>query len=177
MKIVTPTFSNTGMYLLETMVTLGIVAILFSIALSNYQPLLINTRLVNHITKINRAISFTRLKAITHSENVTLCRLKSNQCVSQSWHEELTIFSDNDKTGVLDGEDKVLFNIGPTHPQDMLSYPRTFLTFRNDGTPMGFHNGTFVYCPEYEKASHQGLAISISYTGRTKVKDTSRCLE
>ncbi len=166
-----------GTTLIETMTVVAILSILCHVALFNYQPLLINNRLDNHITKINRAISFTRLKAVTHSENVTLCPLKNNQCIRNNWHKELTIFTDSDEIGVLDGTDKVLFNIDRTHHKDMLTYPRTFLTFRNDGTPLGLHNGTFLYCPEYEKASHKGLAISISHTGRSKVKDTERCLE
>lgn len=169
--------TSTGTSLLEVMVTLSIISILSSLALFNYQPMIVNNRLDNHITKINRAISFTRLKAILHSENVTLCRLKNNQCISQSWHQKLTVFTDNNEVGTLDGKDRVLLHVDSTHQQDMLTYPRTFVTFRNDGTPMGFHNGTFVYCPEYEKANHSGLAISISYTGRTKVKDTDRCLK
>lgn len=171
-------FSATyGTTLIETMVLLAIISVMCHIALYNYQPLLLNNRLDNHIAKINRAISFTRLKAVSHSENVTFCRLNNNQCIKHNWHKELTVFTDNDEIGVLDGSDKVLLKVEPTPHQDMLTYPRTFLTFRNDGSPMGFHNGTFLYCPEYEKASHQGLAISISYTGRVKIKDTQGCLK
>lgn len=139
--------------------------------------LLINNRLDNHIAKVNRSIGLSRLNAISYSANVTLCALKNDQCNDENWHKKLTVFTDANEIGVFDGKDTILFHIEPTHKQDMLTYPRPFITFRYDGTPIGFHNGTFIYCPEYKKASYEGLAISISYTGRTKVKSTSKCQE
>lgn len=166
-----------GTSLIESMVVLSIIAIMCHIALYNYQPLIIENRLDNHIAKINRAVGLSRLSAVSHGSNVTLCALKHNKCEANQWHKELTVFTDSNKLGVLDDDDVALLNVDATHLQDKLTYPRTYLTFRNDGTPMGFHNGAFVYCPEYEKASHAGLAISISYTGRTKIRNTEKCLE
>ncbi|MFT6788279.1 MAG: type IV fimbrial biogenesis protein FimT [Pseudoalteromonas rhizosphaerae] len=166
-----------GTTLIETMVVLSIMSIMCHLVLFNYQPLLINIRLDNHIAKVNRAIGLSRLSAVSYGANVTFCALKNNQCHSDNWHKELTVFTDTNKVGKFDGKDKVLFYIEPTHSEDMLTYPRPFITFRYNGTPMGFHNGTFIYCPKYKQASHKGLAISISYTGRTKIKNTSKCQE
>ena len=166
-----------GTTLVETMVALSIMSVMCHFILFNYQPLLINNRLDNHIAKVNRAINLSRLNAISYSANVTLCALKNNQCYNDNWHKQLTVFTDTNELGVFDGNDQTLFYIEPTHPQDMLTYPRPFITFRYDGTPMGLHNGTFTYCPAYKEASFAGLAISISYTGRPKVKSTSKCQE
>jgi len=40
---------------------------------------------------------------------------------------------------------------------------------------MGLGNGTFIYCPEYSKASLKGLAIRVSPIGRVRLIDTDRC--
>jgi len=174
---VTYTKLNKGTSLIETMMVLSIIAIICHLAIFNYQPLLVENRLDNHIAKINRAVGLSRLNAVSYGSNVTLCALKNNKCIASHWHQQLTVFKDSNKVGVFDDDDVALLYIDAVHQQDKLTYPRAFITFRNDGTPMGFHNGTFVYCPEHEKASHEGLAISISYTGRTKIKNTSKCLE
>ena len=169
------TAPHLGTTLIETMVILCILSIIGHFALFNYQPLLVNNRLENHTHKLNRAIGLARLNAMSRSANITLCALKNNQCNKDSWNKQLTVFTDHKDLGVFNDGDTALFHIESTHQQDMLTYPRPFVTFRFDGTPKGFHNGTFIYCPEYKKASHPGLAISISYTGRTKIKNTMKC--
>ena len=58
---------------------------------------------------------------------------------------------------------------------DMLTYPRHSVTFSPAGMPMGLGNGTFIYCPEYSKASLKGLAISVSPFGRVRLIDTDKC--
>ncbi|MEM5550022.1 pilus assembly protein [Pseudoalteromonas sp. NEC-BIFX-2020_002] len=164
-----------GTSLIEMMTTLALLAIICHLALFHFQPLLVKNRLDNHTAKVNRALGLSRLNAIAYNSNITLCGLANNKCDQQLWHKEITVFTDSNDIGVLDGTDTALFTIESTHQQDMLTYPRRSVTFRNDGTPMGFNNGTFIFCPEYKKANLDGLAISVSYTGRIRTKDTKKC--
>ena len=62
-----------------------------------------------------------------------------------------------------------------THEFDSLEYPREALTFRPDGSLNGFQNGTFIYCPNSDKANLKGLALSVSQTGRIRIKSTDKC--
>ncbi|MGB2707488.1 MAG: pilus assembly protein, partial [Pseudoalteromonas nigrifaciens] len=64
-----------------------------------------------------------------------------------------------------------------THEFDSLEYPREALTFRPDGSLNGFQNGTFIYCPNSDKANLEGLALSVSQTGRIRIKSTDKCQE
>ena len=49
------------------------------------------------------------------------------------------------------------------------------ITFRPDGSLNGFQNGTFIYCPNSNKANLEGLALSVSQTGRIRIKSTDKC--
>jgi type IV fimbrial biogenesis protein FimT len=87
----------------------------------------------------------------------------------------VSLFIDNDKSTSLDDDERLISTFEHTHPSDSLEYPRDAITFRPDGSLNGFQNGTFIYCPNNEKASLEGLALSISQTGRIRIKSTNKC--
>jgi type IV fimbrial biogenesis protein FimT len=87
----------------------------------------------------------------------------------------VSLFTDNDKSTSLDNDERLISTFEHTHPSDSLEYPRTAITFRPDGSLNGLQKGTFIYCPNSEKASLEGLALSISQTGRIRIKSTNRC--
>ncbi|MCF7500489.1 GspH/FimT family pseudopilin [Pseudoalteromonas sp. L1] len=164
-----------GTTLIESLVVLSILAILLNIALFEYTPLLAKNRLENKMQEIRRALGVSRHNAQTNDAFITFCALKDNHCNKDYWHKSLTVFVDNNEIGVLDSNDTIILELEAVNRLDQLTYPRHAITFRPNGTPMGFNNGTFIYCPEYKKASLKGLAISLSFTGRTRLKDTDKC--
>ncbi|WP_199524766.1 GspH/FimT family pseudopilin [Pseudoalteromonas sp. bablab_jr011] len=175
MKTLNTLHHRNGATLIESLVVLSIVAILMNIALFEYKPYLAKSRLENRTHLVKRALSVSRHNAKTHSTYVTFCGLQENQCNREHWHKALTVFIDRGDIGVLDEGDTIIWELEAVDKLDMLTYPRHSITFRSDGTPVGFNNGTFVYCPEYKIASLKGLAISISSIGRIRLKDTNKC--
>ncbi|GKW52094.1 hypothetical protein NCCP2140_11470 [Pseudoalteromonas sp. NCCP-2140] len=167
-------YKKRGAALIEIMIVLSILAILLNIALQEFKPFLANNRLENRITLIQRALRIARSNAETSNSVITFCALVKNQCDREYWHKELTVFVDNGDIGVFDERDTVIFRLEAINKQDMLTYPRNSVNFRPDGTA-GFNTGTFVYCPEYKKASLEGLALTVSQPGRVRLKDTDRC--
>ncbi|MBB1478348.1 MULTISPECIES: GspH/FimT family pseudopilin [Pseudoalteromonas] len=177
MRKITQRNPNYGTTLIEIMVVLSIIAIITNLALFHVQPFLVKTRLENYTQQIKRTLSLARNKAISLNSQITVCALESSICDSNSWHQGLTVFVDKGKIGVFGADDTVIFVTAAINESDMLTYPRNAVTYRPDGTPRGFNNGTFVYCAEYESATLPGLAISVSTTGKTTLKDTKECQE
>lgn len=167
-------FSSDGFTLIELMVTLIIVTIISQIALWYSSDFLAQNRLENHINLLHKHINYGRLYAIENATYVTLCGLRDNQCEPEQWHTQLSLFIDKDKSTTLDDDELVLSTFEKVHEADSLDYPRNAITFRPDGTLNGFQNGTFIYCPN-NKANIEGLALSVSQTGRIRIKSTDEC--
>ena len=124
---------------------------------------------------LHQNMSYARLYAIENRSYVTLCPLEDNKCVKNNWGEQISFFIDNNKSTSLDEDGLILSTLSHTHISDSLEYPRDAITFRPDGTLNGFQNGTFIYCPNKEKANLEGFALTVSQTGRIRIKSTDAC--
>lgn len=175
MKLIISAHKNGGVTLLELLVTISVIAILSQLSLWFFPDFLALNRADNQINLLHRNINYARLYAIEHNSYVTLCALKNNECIEDDWDNLVSLFIDNDKSTSLNDDERLISTFEHTHPSDSLEYPRDAITFRPDGSLNGFQNGTFIYCPNSEKANLEGLALSISQTGRIRIKSTNRC--
>lgn len=164
-----------GTTLLELLVSISIMAIVSQISLSFLPNFLALNRANNQISLLHRHITYARLYAIENNSYVTLCALEANECINSNWHNQLSIFVDKDKSATLNNDDKIINIFEHTHNADTLEYPRNAITFRPDGTLNGFQNGTFVYCPNSEESALEGVALSVSQTGRIRIRSTDKC--
>ncbi|HCP97775.1 MAG TPA: pilus assembly protein [Pseudoalteromonas sp.] len=175
MRLNTGCHPHSGFTLIELMVAIVVFVIVAQISLWFFADFLAKNRADNQISLLHRNINFARLYAIEHDSYVTLCALKDKQCSEGEWHTGVSLFIDNDRSTSLDDDELLISTFEYTHNADTLEYPRTAITFRPDGSLNGFQNGTFVYCPNSDKASLEGLALSISQTGRIRIKSTNKC--
>ena len=159
------------------MVTVAIVSIISQLSMWFYPDFLANNRLNNHINLLYRNINYGRLYAIENDTYVTLCALKKSKCIKDEWQGQVSLFIDKDKSTTLDDDELLLSIFEKVNEADSLEYPRSAITFRPDGSLNGFQNGTFIYCPNSDKANLEGLALSVSQTGRIRIKSTDKCQE
>ena len=175
MRYITLSHNVVGMTLLEIMVCITIFAIISHLTLSFSPDFLALNRASNQMNLLHRNINYARLYAIENGTYVTLCALKNNECVVDYWDDQVSLFIDSNKSTSLNDEELLLSTFEHTHHADSLEYPRNAITFRPDGSLNGFQNGTFIYCPNNDKANLEGLALSISQTGRIRIKSTNKC--
>ncbi|MBB1289604.1 GspH/FimT family pseudopilin [Pseudoalteromonas sp. SR43-6] len=166
---------NKGVTLLELMVSMAVVSIISQLSMWFYPDFLAKNRLDNHVNLLHRNINYGRLYAIENGTYVTLCALKGSQCTKDEWDGQMSLFIDKDKSTTLDDDELLLSTFEDVHDADTLEYPRNAITFRPDGSLNGFQNGTFIYCPNSNKANLEGLALSVSQTGRIRIKSTDKC--
>ncbi|MBE0456125.1 MAG: GspH/FimT family pseudopilin [Pseudoalteromonas prydzensis] len=166
---------NKGVTLITLMVTVAVVSIVSQLSMWFYPDFLAKNRLNNHINLLYRNINYGRLYAIENNTYVTLCALKKSKCIKDEWQGEVSLFIDKDKSTTLDDDELLLSIFEKVNEADSLEYPRSALTFRPDGSLNGFQNGTFIYCPNSDKANLEGLALSVSQTGRIRIKSTDKC--
>ncbi|MEL0640882.1 GspH/FimT family pseudopilin [Pseudoalteromonas aliena] len=164
-----------GVTLIELVFALAILIIIGQLSFSFIPDFLAKNRLDNHLNLLHQNINYGRLYAIENDTYVTLCALKDSQCTQEQWGGEMSLFIDINKSTSLDDNELILSIFEKVHHNDNLQYPRNALTFRPDGSLNGFQNGTFIYCPNNDKASLEGLALSVSQTGRIRIKATDKC--
>jgi type IV fimbrial biogenesis protein FimT len=177
MKFIAVATKSLGLSLLEIIVTLAIIAIISQLSMGFFPDFLALNRADNQVNLLHRNINYARLYAIENATYVTLCGLKNNECDKEDWGQQISLFIDNDKSTTLNNDEVLLSTFEHTHQADSLEYPRDAITFRPDGSLNGFQNGTFIYCPNSDKANLAGLALSVSQTGRVRIKSTDKCQE
>ncbi|KZN62730.1 hypothetical protein N473_19080 [Pseudoalteromonas luteoviolacea CPMOR-1] len=164
-----------GFSLFEFIIALSICAIVATLSIPSMTEISTTNRAKHALMYLDRLVSYARLKAVYSGERITLCPLVANCCVRHFWHQELTLFIDRGALKCFDNKDTILTVSHKIHPLDELTYQRSALTFIHTGTLWGLGNGTFTYCVKRKDGRKFGKALSISTTGRTRLKDTSKC--
>ncbi|MEK0159052.1 GspH/FimT family pseudopilin [Pseudoalteromonas piscicida] len=161
-----------GFSLMESLVCLAIITIVSLFSLPSLTALFEFDKPKIKLEALRRAINFARIQAVASSATVTLCPLRNNRCDDKEWHTQLTVFIDYHPQGEFSGDDYKLAVVDSVDSGDTLTYPRNGIIFRRFGHLAGLYNGTFVYC---SASSTVGLSLSVSYTGRSTLKDTDEC--
>ncbi|MBA6264720.1 MAG: GspH/FimT family pseudopilin [Colwellia sp.] len=159
------TFKIVGFTLIETLITLAILISIATVALPSFADLFIKIRVNNEISALHRLLLLTRNHAVNQERFVTVCPLnKSGQCSNQ-WHEELSVFYDDNKNKALDPSSaEVIIKIKlAIKSGDKLQYAqgRTALIYAPSGRlAVWGGNGTFRYCPKNHSNKSRGIIIS-----------------
>ena len=157
-----------GMTLIELLLSIGITSILTSIALPNLNHFIVQLRVDNEISRLSRLLLTARNHAISSDSNVIICPIAGNGACSSDWHEELSVFIDNNGNQQFDSANNELLIATKSKIKsgDILIYAknRTKITYQATGHLFGLSNGTLRYCPKgYQEMSR---AIVIARSGR-----------
>lgn len=143
-----------GFTLIETMVTVAIVAIMTAIALPNLNTFIVQMRVDNEISEMQRLILTARNAAINSGQNTQLCPLRANDTcdASTDWTGRVGVIS-------ADGLIKEKTNI---HTGDKLTFAAQNITYNPSGRSNNIALVTFRYCPKGYSDYARGVSLSIS---------------
>jgi type IV fimbrial biogenesis protein FimT len=140
-----------GLTLLELLFTLGIVAILFSLALPAYATFIKRSNSLTISYELVGLVHYARMEALNRKEVVTLCGSSDGKRCTNDWSTSILIFTDINGDGTVDTEDTLLRTASSLKKGETL----TWRSFRNKPylqlQPNGmtyFQNGNFTYCPD-----------------------------
>ena len=140
-----------GFTLIELMLTLAVAALLLAMAAPSFNRLVANHRGAAAMNQMAGAVNFARSLAITQGGVVTLCPGRSTECLGRDqWHRGALIFVDQNRNGILDGNERVTRALPALEPGERIYWRsfrnRTYLQFHARGYTR-WQNGNFLYCP------------------------------
>ena len=143
---------QTGFTLIELMVTIGIIAIMTTLAIPSFSKTIRKSTIQAHTGQIYHLLVFARSQSVTYNKPVTICpSIDSINCVrSRDWsNKELLVFIDRSNDGILDNNEEVIrvFNTGTEGSRLLWRSFRnkSYLTFLPTGLT-DHQSGNITYC-------------------------------
>jgi len=159
---------NSGMTLIEVMVTLAIVAILVTVAAPSFLSTIQKNKKSTLRDELISALQLTRSTATISRIPITICggNSSSTQCSGSSsdWGEGWIIFTDNDDDGVIDSSEKII-SIKNDIPS-ALSFETTtsHITYSSQGIADGY-KATFELCDNSSSNDGRVFGVYVSNFG------------
>ncbi len=154
-----------GITLIELMFTVAIASIVSLIAIPSMSSFIVQLRVNNEISMLQRLLLTTRNYAINSGDRVILCPLTVRGSCTTDWHKELSVFVDYNNNQIFDAiDEKIITTKAAIKTGDKLIYGkgRTKVTYQPTGHLSGLSNGTFRYCPYQHMDMSRGIVIARS---------------
>jgi len=148
-----------GFSLVELVITLGLAALLMSLALPNFQSAINNSRMTGHYNSLTSALTFARSEAIKRASSVSVCARETDDVCGTNWNNGWLVFDDAFATPglidagetvlkrvVLDDEPLTIDNSARITTGAASPVARPFIRFGPRGTSNWRGAGYFVFC-------------------------------
>ena len=166
------TGKHAGYSLYELIITLAVVAVVFSLGIPSFGRLLADKRLRVESTALFHAAHRARQESVLRRRVVTICPSRDTYYCDPDgdWSSGWIIFANIGRTGLNtrnDNETLIRHHITGEHAK--IEANRSSFSFRS--THLRATNGTVIVCDKTGRADTR--AVIISYTGRPRVARTN----
>jgi type IV fimbrial biogenesis protein FimT len=158
--------SQTGLTLVELMITLGIVAILTLAVGPSVQNILTQNRIVAEINELSGLVQFARNNAIDEQVDTIVCPSDDFVTCSANWNAPKIVFSDIDGDGARGAGEELLVGSSGISANNLLSGPVAAIRFQASGAVSA--PATLLLCHK-DKDDEYARLLTVSLQGRVKM--------
>jgi type IV fimbrial biogenesis protein FimT len=165
-----------GFTLIELMITIGIGAILATMAVPGLKSFTLNSRQTAGINELVSGMHLARNTAITMNARVTMCPSSNEQsCEAVSWDKGWIAFVDKNSDQLVNADDTIIRAASSVTGLTISSGTFSdYLMYRPNGRVMrattGQNSGQFTSC-DHRGAEH-AKAIALDLSGRPRVSNS-----
>ena len=164
-----------GFTLIELLTTIGIAALLISMAVPSMQTFSQNSRQTTAVNDLVSGMHLARNTAITTNTRVTICpSSNASSCQSVTWDKGFIAFVDRDSDQTVDADETIIRTGSAVETMTISSGQYSnYLMYRPNGRAMqatvGQTTGQFSACDQ--RGSAHAKMIQIDLSGRPRVLD------
>ena len=153
-----------GFTLIELMVAIAVVAILSTIALPSMSTFLVQMRVDNEISELQRLLLTARNTAINTGKNTTVCPLSGSACTN-NWAGDISVFTNSDNALATNNSfvapDELVKVKESVKSGDKLQYSQNSVIYTPEGRLLTT-SANFSFCPKDKADLSRGISISAS---------------
>ena len=161
---------QTGLTLIEMMISLAILAIMITTVAPSIQSILIKNRAVSEINELGSVIQFARNNAIDEQINTIVCPSADFSVCSTNWNDPKIVFVDADNNAVRGAGEDLLVTSGAINATNLMISSNNILQFSASGEANA--NIRILLCHE-DKAPEYARALFVTLQGRVKMSGDS----
>lgn len=164
---------SNGFTFIELLIALTVAAIMLSIAIPNYNTLMMNKRITTQANSFLSSVALARSEALKRVDRVTVCKSSDGQICTTTggWEQGWIVFVDSNSSGTVNtGEDvlRVVSQLAGGNTLRGSDDVDDFITYVQTGHTQSFQAGTFALCDSRGAGNH-ARELSLSATGRLRV--------
>lgn len=168
---------QSGVTLIELLVTISIAAILMAIAVPGFQDFFRRNRLDSAASDFMATLNYARSEAIRRGVLVSVCKSSNGTSCSGDWQQGWIVFTNpNNDDSVDTGSDEIL-RVHETLPNGITMNANTNfttrITYRSDGRITNTVGGTFFFCPA--SGTTDARQIVVNGAGRARFEHAATC--
>lgn len=166
---------NSGVSLVELLVSLFVLAVLITLSAPDMRTLIVNNRVDNAASELFSSLMLARSEAVKRQRTVSLCSTVDQSSCDETrsgWHRGWLIFTDAAGDGLLNASDQLIRRV-PVQSD-------TVSILWNNGDGLQFNSrgqstraGTFQICADDEGSGAK--AIIVSMAGRVRTEALEVC--
>lgn len=161
---------QTGLTLLEMMITLAILGIVMTIVVPSAQSILIQNRIVGEINELSGIMQFARNNAIDEQADTVLCPTTNFSSCSADWGNPKMVFADLDGDRARGDAEELLVGTESTSSANILSGPNAVIIFQGNGSVSS--PATLLLCHK-DREDKYARALTLSLQGRVRMSRDS----
>ena len=166
---------NSGFTLLEAIVVVGMVSILFAIAIPSMTTFTKNDRLTTNVNTLIGHLAYARSEAVKRSQQVSVCASNDAATCSGGWNDGWIVYIDADNNNSFDAGEEVIKAQQDLGANNTLSATGigTQVTYDNRGFVDAGSVGSLQFCDD--RSGNFGKTVRITTTGRVRLESDTAC--